>query len=129
MEVEGLKRRAAAFATSPVDFVDVAELGYEASEENGGVSYEVAMGRIHAVTGDGDVISGVEVFRRVYEELGMGWVYAPTKLPVVGTVVDRAYDVWADNRLRLTGRPTLDELVELREKARQKRESGDGTCR
>lgn len=128
-EVDGLKRRAAAFAAAPVEFVDVAAAGYEARADNGGVSYEAAMGRIHAVTGDGEVISGVEVFRRVYEALGMGWVYAPTRVPVIGALVERVYDVWADNRLRLTGRPTLEELVQMREKAKQTRERGDGTCR
>ncbi len=49
------------------------------------------MKRIHAVLPDGKVVEGVEVFRRVYDVIGLGWVYAATKLPVVGTVVDKAY--------------------------------------
>lgn len=39
-------------------------------EENGGVSFEAAMGRIHAILADGTIIKNVEVFRRVYETLG-----------------------------------------------------------
>ena len=42
------------------------------------------MGRIHAILPDGTTVKNVEVFRRTYEILGMGWVYAVTKLPVLG---------------------------------------------
>jgi len=97
-----------------VEFVDIASDRYS-PEENGGVDYETAMGRIHAVLPDGSVIKNVEVFRQVYRVLGMGWVYAPTRWPVVGPLVDWAYDVWADWRLRLTGRPDLVTLVAQRQ--------------
>lgn len=33
---------------------------------------------IHAVLPDGSTVKGVEVFRRVYEAIGLGWVYAGT---------------------------------------------------
>ena len=69
------------------------------------------MGRIHALLPDGTVLQNVAVFRRVYEILGMGWVYAATKLPLVGALVDAVYGVWADRRLALTGRPDLATLV------------------
>jgi hypothetical protein len=44
------------------------------------------MGRIHAVLPDGTLVKNIEVFRRVYETLGMGWVYAATKLPIIGAI-------------------------------------------
>ena len=56
-----------------VAFVDIAADDYK-SEANGGVDYETAMGRIHAVLPDGTLVKNIEVFRRVYETLGMGWV-------------------------------------------------------
>lgn len=31
---------------------------------------------IHAVLPDGSTVKGVEVFRRVYDAIGLGWVYA-----------------------------------------------------
>ena len=108
-----------------VKFVDIADLNYQ-PEENGGVDFETAMGRIHAVLPDGTVIKNVEVFRRVYEELGMGWVYAITKLPVLGAIADWLYNIWADWRLALTGRPNLAEIVAQREK---KLCSEPGRCR
>lgn len=70
-EVEGLRAHAASkFDDSPVVFVDVADLDYDAAE-NGGVGYERAMGKIHAVDADGQVVEGVEVFRKTYEALGL----------------------------------------------------------
>ncbi len=40
---------------------------------------------IHAVLPNGEVVKGVEVFRRIYEVIGLGWVYAATKLPLIGS--------------------------------------------
>jgi len=96
-----------------VAFVDIAAPDYEPAA-NGDVDFATAMGRIHAVLPDGRVIQNVEVFRRVYEILGMGWVYAATKWPVIGPIVDRAYDFWADRRLAWTGRPDLETLIAQR---------------
>ena len=38
-----------------------------------------AMRRIHAITADGRIVSGVEVFRLLYQAVGLGWVYAITR--------------------------------------------------
>lgn len=38
-----------------------------------------------------------------------------TKLPLVGSVADAAYDLWAVNRLRITGRPELEEILKERQ--------------
>lgn len=112
-EVHFLKRRDA--GRGLVAFVDIADDRYT-PEANGGVDFETAMGRIHAVLTDGKVIKNVEVFRRVYEILGMGWIYAATKLPIIGSIVDRLYEIWADWRLTLTRRPDLATIVADRQK-------------
>lgn len=96
-----------------VTFVDIASDRYT-PEAHGGVNFETAMGRIHAVLPDGTVIKNLEVFRRIYETLGMGWVYAATQWPIVGPIVDRLYETWADWRLTLTGRPDLATIVARR---------------
>jgi predicted DCC family thiol-disulfide oxidoreductase YuxK len=93
-----------------VKFTDIADDRYSA-EQNGGVDYATAMGRIHAVLADGTVIKNVEVFRQVYRVLGIGWIYAPTGWPIVGPVVDWLYGVWANWRLALTGRPSLKTIL------------------
>ncbi len=108
-----------------VKFVDIADPNYQ-PEDNGGVDFATAMGRIHAVLPDGNVIKNVEVFRRVYEELGMGWVYAITKLPILGAIADWLYDIWADWRLKLTGRPDLSVIIAERQ---QQLEAKPGRCR
>ena len=113
-----------------VAFVDIADDSYSA-QENGGVDYETAMGRIHGVLPDGTLVKNVEVFRRVYEVLGMGWVYALTKLPILGWLANFIYGIWADLRLKLTGRPSLATLVQERKKRLESREverCGVGSC-
>lgn len=111
-EVNFLKKRDA--DRGLVAFVDIADPAYT-PEAHGGVDFETAMGRIHAVLPDGTVIKNVEVFRRVYEILGMGWVYAATRWPVVSPLVDALYSFWADRRLAWTGRPNLATLVAERQ--------------
>lgn len=98
-----------------VKFVDIASLDYD-PQENAGIDFATAMGRIHAILPDGTVIKNVEVFRQVYENLGMGWVYGITKIPVIGAIVDRIYDIWADWRLKLTRRPDLNIVIARRQK-------------
>lgn len=104
-----------------VRFTDIAAPDYDPSQ-HGEVDYATAMGRIHGVLADGRVIQNVEVFRQVYQVLGMGWVYAPTGWPLVGPLVDGLYGVWANWRLALTGRPPLATLVAQRSQA------GYGEC-
>lgn len=123
-EVNFLKQRDA--DRGLVAFVDIADPAYRPAD-HAGVDFETAMGRIHAVLPDGTVIKNVEVFRRVYEILGMGWIYAVTRLPIVGALADALYGIWADWRLRLTGRPDLATIVT----ERQQRMACDqpGRCR
>ena len=98
-----------------VKFVDIASLDYD-PKENANIDFANAMGKIHAILPDGTVIKNVEVFRQVYERLGMGWIYAITKIPVVGAIADLVYKVWADWRLKLTRRPDLDTIIAQRQK-------------
>ncbi|HEY9887012.1 MAG TPA: DUF393 domain-containing protein [Candidatus Obscuribacterales bacterium] len=109
-----------------VQFVDIADDGYDPAE-HGGVDFATAMGRIHAVLADGTVIKNVEVFRQIYSILGIGWLYAPTRWPLIGPMVDALYDLWADWRLKMTGRPDLATLVADRE-ARLAACQNDGRC-
>lgn len=111
-EVNFLRKRDA--GRGLVAFVDIAKDDYSA-KAHGGVDFETAMGRIHAILPDGTVIKNVEVFRQVYEVLGMGWIYAVTKWPVIGPLVDWMYELWADWRLALTGRPNLATIAAERQ--------------
>jgi predicted DCC family thiol-disulfide oxidoreductase YuxK len=99
-----------------VAFVDIADDNYT-PEENGGVDFETAMGRIHALLPDGTVIKNVAALRRIYEILGIGWIYAATQWPVIGPIVDWLYEIWADWRLALTRRPDLATITRSRREA------------
>lgn len=96
-------------------FVNIASDDYCPSE-NANIDFKTAMGRIHAILPDGKVIQNIEVFRRTYDILGMGWVYAITRLPVIGKLADILYGLWADYRLFLTGRGTLESILTERHK-------------
>jgi predicted DCC family thiol-disulfide oxidoreductase YuxK len=95
-------------------FVDIDAADYEPTDW-GGISYREAMGRIHAVADDGTVLRDVAVFRGAYRLIGLGWLYAPTGWPLLGPLVDALYSLWAAARLRLTGRPDLEQLCAARE--------------
>ncbi|KAI4329570.1 hypothetical protein MLD38_027944 [Melastoma candidum] len=112
-EVNMLRERNKQYGT--IKFVDISSADYS-PEDNLGLDYQTVMGRIHAILADGTVVTDVEAFRRLYEQVGLGWVYAITKYEPIASVADAVYGVWAKYRLQLTGRPPLDEIMELRRK-------------
>jgi hypothetical protein len=92
-----LRRRDA--AAGKIFFIDVAAPGYDAPGGPGaalGIGYEAAMRTIHAVErGDGTIITGPSVFQRVYDLVGLGWVYSFMSVPVLRSLAERAYGAWA----------------------------------
>ncbi|KAM3380962.1 putative protein, chloroplastic [Capsicum galapagoense] len=112
-EVDMLRERNKSYGT--IKFLDISSDEYR-PEENQGLDYETVMGRIHAVLSDGTVVTDVEAFRRLYEAVGLGWVYAITKYEPIATIADTVYGVWAKYRLQITGRPSLEEVLEARRK-------------
>ena len=118
-EIEMLRARD---TRSALSLVDVADDAYSPSE-NAGIEYETAMATIHGLTPDQRVITGVEVFERAYAAVGMGWVYAFTRVPALLNAANAVYDVWARYRLEVTGRGSLAEHL----KARKARADGE-TC-
>ena len=105
-----------------INFVDIAADDYDPAD-NAGIDFETAMGRIHAVLPDGEIVQNVEVFRRTYDILGIGWIYAITKIPIFGSLADILYGVWADYRLLLTGRGNLKTIVAKRQQYQNEREN------
>jgi predicted DCC family thiol-disulfide oxidoreductase YuxK len=99
-EVEMLRRRDPEGRAAR--FEDIAAPGFDAGRY--GRSHEELMARIHGVLPDGTLVEGVEVFRRVYAAVGLGWLVAPTGWPLLRPLFDAVYRWFARNRLRLTGR-------------------------
>ncbi|MFQ6537402.1 MULTISPECIES: thiol-disulfide oxidoreductase DCC family protein [Aphanothece] len=100
-------------ADARLAFIDIDAADYEPAA-HAGIDYAAAMGRIHAITDDGTVLTDVEVFRQAYALIGLGWLYAPTSWPLVQPLIDGAYRLWAAARLRFTGRPSLEVLCQER---------------
>ena len=92
-----------------IKFIDIAAEDYDPAD-NANIDFETAMGRIHAMLPNGEIVRDVEVFRQIYDILGIGWIYAVTKLPLVGRLADLLYGVWAEYRLLLTGRANLNTI-------------------
>ena len=76
-----------AYARTPRDFID----------------------RIQGRLPGGEWLEGVEVFRRLYEVVGFKRLVWVSRLPVISQLLGVAYDLFAKNRLRLTGRCEPDK--------------------
>ncbi|KAK6128200.1 hypothetical protein DH2020_038054 [Rehmannia glutinosa] len=112
-EVNMLRERNEKYGS--IKFVDISSDEYS-PEDNQGLDYKTVMGRIHAILSDGTVVRDVEAFRRLYEVVGLGWVYAITKYEPIASIADAIYGVWAKYRLQITGRPPLEAVLEARRK-------------
>jgi predicted DCC family thiol-disulfide oxidoreductase YuxK len=85
-----------------IRFTDIDAEAYDPAAV--GKSRDELMAEIHGRLPDGSVISGVEVFRRLYSAVGFRWLVAPTRLPGISWLFDVGYRFFARNRLKLTGR-------------------------
>lgn len=90
-------------------FVDIDAADYDPAAHQG-ISYREAMGRIHGIDAAGAVLRDLEVFRRAYALIDLGWLYAPSRWPLLAQLGNGLYALWARWRLALTGRPDLDQL-------------------
>ena len=87
-----------------IRFVDIASPDFDAASL--GIDWETFMQRIHARLPNGSWITGVEVFRRLYAALGFSPLVWASRLPGLSHFLDFAYEKFARNRFRLTGRCT-----------------------
>jgi len=72
-----------------------------------GLSQEEVMGVLHGILPDGRIVRRVEAIREAYRVVGFGWIAVLLSWPIVGWIADRAYGVFARNRVvlgRLFGR-------------------------
>lgn len=83
-------------------FCDFSRPDYDATSI--GVSPDELGRIIHARWVDGGMITGVDVFRAMWEAVGLGFLARLTRLSLVEPLVVKAYAWFARNRLRLTGR-------------------------
>eukprot|EP00467_Chlorarachnion_reptans_P021160 CAMPEP_0114513006 /NCGR_PEP_ID=MMETSP0109-20121206/15307_1 /TAXON_ID=29199 /ORGANISM="Chlorarachnion reptans, Strain CCCM449" /LENGTH=165 /DNA_ID=CAMNT_0001692785 /DNA_START=318 /DNA_END=815 /DNA_ORIENTATION=+ len=108
-EVDMLRRRSDERGGT-IDFVDIASKTYSPAE-NKDIDFETAMTKIHGILPNGSVVTDIEAFKKAYEAVGLGWVYAFTQVPPLRVVAEVLYNIWARNRLRVTGRSDLDTIL------------------
>ncbi len=97
-----------------ISFIDIDSPNYQPKHYSD-ITYREAMGRIHAITSSGEILKDIRVFREAYRLVGLGWIYLPTKLPILGPLTDLIYQLWARWRLPLTRRVSLEKLCNERE--------------
>lgn len=85
-----------------IRFTDIAAVEFDPQAVGEGRA--TLMAQIHARLPSGEMITGVEVFRRLYDAVGFGPAVAASRLPGVRHALDLGYGWFARNRLRLTGR-------------------------
>jgi predicted DCC family thiol-disulfide oxidoreductase YuxK len=62
-----------------IRLLDITAPDFDASSY--GLTSDQVMGSIHALTPQGTIVNGMEVFRLAYARLGWGWLWAPTAGP------------------------------------------------
>ena len=91
-----------------INFVDISNNYFPENFKN--ISYKQAMDNLHGILGSGEIIFGVDVLAYSYELVGLGWIYFPTKLPILSNFIRLLYKYWARYRLKLTGRDNLKNI-------------------
>ncbi len=77
-------------------FVDITDPDFDPDAV--GQSVETLMARMHGRGPDGTWVVGMEVFRRAYRAVGLGWLLAPTGWPLLRPLFDAGYRWFARNR-------------------------------
>jgi predicted DCC family thiol-disulfide oxidoreductase YuxK len=85
-----------------IRFTDISVADFDPSTL--GLDLSAMMKRIHGRLPNGELIEGVEVFRKLYAAVGFRRLVGLSRAPGVSQALDLAYEVFAKNRLRLTGR-------------------------
>ena len=93
-----------------INFVDISNNYIPENFKN--ISYIQAMDNLHGILGTGKIIVGVDVLAYSYELVGLGWIYLPTKLPILSNFIRFLYKYWAKYRLKLTGRDNLEKICQ-----------------
>lgn len=96
-----------------LSFVDIMEPGF--SEQYPELDWDALNNRIHGKTDQGDIITGLDVTYLAWKLVGKGWVYAPTRWPIIRWFADRLYNIFARHRYTisyyLTGQRRCERCV------------------
>lgn len=85
-----------------IRFTDIADPSFDPTPL--GMTWNALMEKIRGRLPDGQMVEGVEVFRRMYAAIGLRWLASLSRLPGLSHGLELGYRWFAQNRLRLTGR-------------------------
>ncbi|MFO0873530.1 MAG: DUF393 domain-containing protein [Phycisphaerales bacterium] len=100
--LDGRRRRLADSAESNcrLAFVDITDPSFDPARH--GLTMPQVIGAMHGILPDGSVVVGVEVFRRAYRAVGLGWLLAWTNWPLLRPLANAGYRLFARVRPRLS---------------------------
>jgi len=81
-------------------FIDIAAAEFD--PQDWGLSTPQAIARIHAFDAQGRMLEGMEVFRRAYGLIGLGWIVAWSGWPLLRPIADLGYRLFARIRPRFS---------------------------
>ncbi len=87
---------------SRIRFTNLADPAFEPASV--GRTFDEMMDRMHGRLPSGELVEGVEVFRRLYAAVGFRRLVAVSRWPLISPLLDLLYRFFARHRLRLTGR-------------------------
>jgi predicted DCC family thiol-disulfide oxidoreductase YuxK len=93
-------------------FEDISAPDFDAARY--GKSQSELMGVMHGVFPDGRIVTRVEAFRQAYRAVGLGWLLAPTRLPGLSWLADRAYEWFARHRIAIGKRLGVEDCQDGR---------------
>jgi predicted DCC family thiol-disulfide oxidoreductase YuxK len=80
--------------------VDIARSDFQPSDF--GLTMDECIGSLRGFDEEGRAIDGMDTIRAMYKAVGLGWMMRWTKLPVVSSLCDRTYSVFAKFRPRFS---------------------------
>ena len=97
-----------------IEWVDISSDDYDESK-HANIDYKTGMESMHVIDDKGSIKKGIHAFKPMYDQVGLGWIWSFTKVPIVSNVASLAYDQWAKYRMWITGRPPIEQVIKERE--------------
>ena len=108
-------------------FIDIAAPDFSPTPY--GMTLEEFAAQIRAQLPDGTLITGMEVFRRAYRTVGLGWIIAPANWGPLKAPADALYRFFARHRLTISRRfGGLFEALAACQAERRARACRSGQC-
>lgn len=108
-------------------FIDIAAPDFD--PDSYGMTQEEFAAQIRAQLPDGSLITGMEVFRRAYRAVGLGWIIAPANWGPLKAPADALYRFFARHRPTISRRfGGLFEALAALQAERRARACRSGQC-